>query len=99
MKILYLIETQVFKLFLRQKCCHSAIHAKVSVTLTFLSYALIRGWHNQTRFDLHGKGFFSNESNSEIAIYNVHKTNLTSCKFVNFRSQTVTVGYYNASAR
>ena len=22
------------------------------------SYALIRGWHNQTLFDLHGKSFF-----------------------------------------
>ena len=27
-------------------------------TLEFLSYALIRGWHNLTRFDLKGKGFF-----------------------------------------
>ena len=62
-----------------------------------------QGWHNQTRFDLHGKGFFSNESNSETAINNVQKTDSTSCKFVDFGSETVTVmmqvSNYNASAR
>ena len=46
---------------------------------------------------------FSNESNLETAINNVQKTDSTSCKFVDFGSETVTVmmqvSYYNASAR
>ena len=46
---------------------------------------------------------FLNESNSETAIKNVQKTDSTSCKFVDFGSETVTVmmqvRYYNASVK
>ena len=49
----------------------SSTQAKASVTLMLSCYTLIKGWHIQTWFDLHGKRYFSNESISETAINNV----------------------------
>ena len=71
----------------------------------FLYYALIKGWHIQTRFDFGPtwKTIFSNEVNSDTAIDNARQTDSASCKFVSFGSETVAVmmqaGHYNASSR
>ena len=71
----------------------------------FLCFALIRGWHIQTRFDFSPiwKTIFSNEANSETAIDNAQQTDSASCKFICFGGETVVVmmqvGYYNASVR
>ena len=50
-----------------------------------------------------GNDFFSNQANSQTAIDNAQQTDLASCKFAGFGSETATVmmqiGYHNASAR
>ena len=71
----------------------------------FLCYALIRGWHIQTRLDFSPlwKTIISNQANSETAIDNAQQTDSALCKFVCFDGETVAVmmqvGYYNTSVR